>query len=175
MKTFRRTLGLFLAGDRRVQFMKAFLRSFGWIVGVSVVSVSMLAQTTSASRYDAAIQAKVSQQLASKKEFHNVQAAVEDGIVTLSGSVDLVSTESECGQENPQDGKRAGSAKPDRGERQERVATPNSRRNSTASSTMTAWDTTTRLISSLLRSTMAWPHSTARLGPRSTVTPLWRW
>jgi hyperosmotically inducible protein len=49
----------------------------------------MAAQSTSASRYDAAIQAKVSHQLASKKEFHNVQAAVEDGIVTLSGSVDL--------------------------------------------------------------------------------------
>ena len=69
--------------------MKAFLRSFGWFVGVSILSVSMAAQTTSASRYDATIQAKVSRQLASKKEFRNVQAAVEDGIVTLSGSVDL--------------------------------------------------------------------------------------
>src|SRR5580693_10641752 len=69
--------------------MKAFLRSFGWFVAVSVLSVSMLAQTTSASRDDAAIQTKISKQLASKKEFHNVQAAVEDGIVTLSGSVDL--------------------------------------------------------------------------------------
>jgi len=49
----------------------------------------MAAQTASASRYDAAIQAKVSRQLAGKKEFRNVQAAVEDGIVTLSGSVDL--------------------------------------------------------------------------------------
>src|SRR5271165_1631012 len=89
MKTFRQTMSLFLAGDRRVQFMKAFLRSFGWFVGISILSASMAAQTTSARRYDAAIQAKVSRQLASKKEFHNVQAAVEDGIVTLSGSVDL--------------------------------------------------------------------------------------
>lgn len=69
--------------------MKAFLRCFGWFVGVSILSAGMAAQTTSASRYDTAIQAKVSHQLASKKEFHNVQAAVEDGIVTLSGSVDL--------------------------------------------------------------------------------------
>jgi hyperosmotically inducible periplasmic protein len=69
--------------------MKAFLRSFGWFVGVSVLSASMLAQTTSASRYDAAIQAKVSKQLATKSEFHNVQAGVEDGIVTLSGNVDI--------------------------------------------------------------------------------------
>lgn len=89
MTTFRQTLGLFLAQDRRVQFMKAFLRSFGWLVGVSILSVGMAAQSTSASRYDDAIQAKVSHQLAGKKEFHNVQAAVEDGIVTLSGSVDL--------------------------------------------------------------------------------------
>jgi len=88
MKTFCRNLGLFLMGDRRVHFMKAFLRSFGWFVGVSVLSVSMFAQS-SASRYDAAIQARVSQQLASKSEFRDVQAGVEDGIVTLSGNVDL--------------------------------------------------------------------------------------
>jgi hyperosmotically inducible protein len=88
MKTFRRNLGLFLMGDRRVHFMKAFLRSFGWFVGVSVLSVSMFAQS-SASRYDAAIQARVSQQLASKSEFRDVQGGVEDGIVTLSGNVDL--------------------------------------------------------------------------------------
>jgi osmotically-inducible protein OsmY len=69
--------------------MKAFLRSFGWFVGVSMLSASMFAQTTSASRYDAAIQAKVSQQLATKSEFRNVQSSVEDGIVTLSGNVDL--------------------------------------------------------------------------------------
>jgi hyperosmotically inducible protein len=89
MRTFRRTLGLFLASDRRVHFMKAFLRSFGWFVAVGVLSAGMVAQTNSASRYDSAIQAKVSQQLAGKKEFHNVQAAVEDGIVTLTGGVDL--------------------------------------------------------------------------------------
>ena len=89
MKTFRRNLGLLLAGDRRIDFMKAFLRSFGWFIGVSVLSASMVAETTSASRYDATIQSKVSQQLASKSDFRNVQATVEDGIVTLTGNVDL--------------------------------------------------------------------------------------
>jgi hyperosmotically inducible periplasmic protein len=89
MTTFRRKLGFFLAEDRRVQFMKALLRSFGWFVGLSVLSVSMLAQTTGANRYDASIQAKVAQQLASKKEFRDVTAIVEDGIVTLNGNVDL--------------------------------------------------------------------------------------
>ena len=89
MATFRRNLGLFLVEDRRVRFMKAFLRSLGWFVGVGVLSVSMLAQTTGAGRYDATIESKVSQQLATKGEFHNVQATVEDGIVTLTGSVNL--------------------------------------------------------------------------------------
>jgi osmotically-inducible protein OsmY len=89
MKTFRQVLGLFLIEDRRIHFMKAFLRSCGWFVGVSLLSASMLAQPTGASRYDASIQAKVSQQLASKKQFRNVQATVEDGIVTLRGNVDL--------------------------------------------------------------------------------------
>ena len=69
--------------------MKAFFRSFGWFVGISLLCASMLAQTNSAGRYDATIQAKVSKQLASKSQFHNVQAAVQDGIVTLSGSVSL--------------------------------------------------------------------------------------
>jgi hyperosmotically inducible periplasmic protein len=89
MATIRRNLGLFLIGDRRVHFMKAFLRSMGWFVGVGVLSVGLAAETGSAGRYDQAIQAKVTQQLASKTEFHNLQAAVEDGIVTLSGSVDI--------------------------------------------------------------------------------------
>lgn len=89
MATFRRKLGLFLVEDRRVHFMKTFLRSLGWFVGVGVLSVGLAAQTSGAGRYDQSIQAKVAQQLASKNEFRNVQAAVEDGIVTLSGSVDL--------------------------------------------------------------------------------------
>jgi hypothetical protein len=33
MKAFRRTVGLFLAGDRKIHFMKALLRSLGWFVG----------------------------------------------------------------------------------------------------------------------------------------------
>jgi osmotically-inducible protein OsmY len=68
--------------------MKALLRSFGWLVGVSILSAAMFAQT-GASRYDATIQEKVAHQLAGKKQFRNVQTSVEDGIVTLSGSVDL--------------------------------------------------------------------------------------
>ena len=43
MTTLGRKLGFFLAEDRRVQFMKAFLWIFGWFVGLAVVSVSLLA------------------------------------------------------------------------------------------------------------------------------------
>lgn len=69
--------------------MKAFLRSLGWFVVMGALSVGLAALTSGAGRYDQAIQAKVVQQLASKLEFKNVQAAIEDGIVTLSGNVEL--------------------------------------------------------------------------------------
>ncbi|HUK25234.1 MAG TPA: BON domain-containing protein [Terriglobales bacterium] len=54
-----------------------------------VLSVGLAAQTTSAGRYDQSIQARAGQQLAQKTEFRGVQAAAEDGIITLTGSVDL--------------------------------------------------------------------------------------
>src|SRR5215467_3616039 len=46
------------------------------------------AETTSARRFDAGIQSNLAR-VTTKKEFRNVQASVEDGIVTLTGSVDL--------------------------------------------------------------------------------------
>jgi len=56
---------------------------------VGVLSIGLIAQTASAGRYDGDIQSRVSQQLAAKKEFRNLHAATEDGIVTLTGTVDL--------------------------------------------------------------------------------------
>jgi hyperosmotically inducible periplasmic protein len=47
-----------------------------------------LASNTTAGRYDAQIQAQVVQKLQEKSEFKTVQSTVEDGIVTLTGSVD---------------------------------------------------------------------------------------
>ena len=55
----------------------------------TLLSAPLVAQTSSAARYDNEIQSRVTKQLADKKEFRNVQAATEDGIVTLTGSVDL--------------------------------------------------------------------------------------
>lgn len=56
---------------------------------VAAMSSLALAATSSAGRYDQSIQVQASQQLSAKKEFRNVQAATEDGIVTLTGEVDL--------------------------------------------------------------------------------------
>jgi osmotically-inducible protein OsmY len=69
--------------------MKTFRQALSWIVAVGALSMSLAAQTSGASRYDSVVQVKVTQQLASKGEFRNVQAQVEGGIVTLTGSVDL--------------------------------------------------------------------------------------
>ncbi len=54
-----------------------------------ILSVGLVAQTASAGRYDSDIQSRVSDQLAAKKEFRNLQAETEDGIVTLTGTVDV--------------------------------------------------------------------------------------
>lgn len=69
--------------------MKSLLKAVGSSVLVGVLSAALAAQTAGAGRYDQDIQSKVTQELAKKKEFRNVQSAVEDGIVTLTGKVDL--------------------------------------------------------------------------------------
>ena len=68
--------------------MKNILRAMTAFLMVGVLSVGMVAQTTSA-RYDSDIQARVTQQLTKKQDFRALRASTEDGIVTLSGSVDL--------------------------------------------------------------------------------------
>ncbi|MGC2195923.1 MAG: BON domain-containing protein [Terriglobales bacterium] len=56
---------------------------------VGSLSASLFAQTSSAGRYDTAVRTSVTQKLADNQKFHNVKSAVEDGIVTLTGTVDL--------------------------------------------------------------------------------------
>jgi osmotically-inducible protein OsmY len=68
--------------------MKVTLLALGlWLAG-GALSMALAAETTSASRFDAAIQSRIPQ-LTTKKEFRNIQASVEDGIITLTGNVDL--------------------------------------------------------------------------------------
>ena len=65
---------------------KGILSSF---LLVGLLSASLFAQTSSVERYDATIQTSVTKKLDDNQKFHNVQSAVEDGIVTLTGTVDL--------------------------------------------------------------------------------------
>jgi hyperosmotically inducible protein len=68
--------------------MKNILRTVTPLLSVAILSIGLAAQTGSA-RYDSDIQSQVTRQLAKKPEFRNLQATTEDGIVTLSGSVNL--------------------------------------------------------------------------------------
>ena len=69
--------------------MNRIVKSLSAFLGIGILSIGLAAQTSSAGRYDSDIQGRVSQQLATKREFRNLEATTEDGIVTLTGSVDL--------------------------------------------------------------------------------------
>jgi hyperosmotically inducible periplasmic protein len=68
--------------------MKTTLLVLGLGLATVAASMGLAAETTSASRFDSNIGSRVAQ-LTTKKELRNVQASVEDGIVTLTGYVDL--------------------------------------------------------------------------------------
>jgi hyperosmotically inducible periplasmic protein len=67
---------------------KNFAKLAGSIFAAALLTVTLAAQTA-ASRYDNQIESKVTQKLASKSQFGDVQASAEDGIITLTGTVDL--------------------------------------------------------------------------------------
>jgi osmotically-inducible protein OsmY len=56
---------------------------------LTLLSATLMAEPAAAARYDGQVQTTVTQKLAAKSKFENVQASVEDGIVTLTGTVDL--------------------------------------------------------------------------------------
>ena len=60
----------------------------GTLLAVGLTGASLFADTA-ATRYDNQIQTTVTQKLAKKTTLNGVQANVEDGIVTLTGTVDL--------------------------------------------------------------------------------------
>jgi len=65
-------------------------RNFSQALAASLLlTVALSAQTPAASRYDNQIQTAVTQKLAVKSDFSNVKSSVEDGIVTLTGTVGL--------------------------------------------------------------------------------------
>jgi hyperosmotically inducible protein len=68
---------------------KGFLKAAGSLAAVALLSATLVAQTAAAARYDNQIQTAVAHKLASKSQFSNVRSSVEDGIVTLTGTVNL--------------------------------------------------------------------------------------
>jgi hyperosmotically inducible periplasmic protein len=77
-----------MQGMNRGLFVKAKGRLAGTLLAMGLMSASLLADTAAA-RYDNQIQSTVAQKLAKKSAFSDVKTAVEDGIVTLTGTVDL--------------------------------------------------------------------------------------
>ncbi len=67
---------------------QCFLKAGGSLLAVGLLSATLFAQTPAATRYDNQIQTTVAEKLAGKKPLSNVQSSVEDGIVTLTGTVD---------------------------------------------------------------------------------------
>jgi hyperosmotically inducible periplasmic protein len=82
---------------------KGLLKAAGSVVAAGLLSATLFAQTTAqtadaqpmaaqtapAARYDNQIQTAVAKKLAAKSQFRDVKSSVEDGIVTLTGTVDL--------------------------------------------------------------------------------------
>jgi hyperosmotically inducible protein len=68
---------------------KILSRTAASLLAVGVLSATLMAQPSSAARNDNQIQTTVTQKLAKKTDFRNVTASTEDGIVTLTGTVDL--------------------------------------------------------------------------------------
>jgi hyperosmotically inducible protein len=75
------------------------LKAVGSLLAAGLLSATLFAQTTTAqattaqttaaARYDEQIQIAVAQKLTSKSQFRDVKSSVQDGIVTLTGTVDL--------------------------------------------------------------------------------------
>ncbi|MGA8867103.1 MAG: BON domain-containing protein [Candidatus Sulfotelmatobacter sp.] len=65
------------------------LKAVGSLLTVGLLGTTLVAQTPAAARYDNQIQTAVTAKLAAKNQFADVKSSVEDGIVTLTGTVDL--------------------------------------------------------------------------------------
>jgi len=69
--------------------MKTGIGVLALVLGVSAGSAGLRAEATTPAQYDRSIQSKATQQLEKSKQFRHVQASVEDGVVTLTGQVDV--------------------------------------------------------------------------------------
>ncbi len=77
---------------------RSLVKSMGSLLAVGLMSATLMAETAAATRYDNQIQNTVTHKLASKAQFNQVKASVEDGIVTLTGTVDLYQRKLDAGK-----------------------------------------------------------------------------
>src|SRR5260370_3370425 len=68
---------------------KSFLKTAGSRLAVGLLSAALFVQPAASTRYDNQIQTTVAHKLATKSQLKDVKSTVEDGIVTLTGTVDL--------------------------------------------------------------------------------------
>jgi hyperosmotically inducible periplasmic protein len=68
---------------------KWFLKMLCSMLSVGVLAATLAAQITVANRYDNQLQNSIAQKLTAKSQFADVKSSVEDGIVTLTGTVEL--------------------------------------------------------------------------------------
>lgn len=68
---------------------RSLLKAAGSLLTTGLLSATLVAQTAAATRYDSQIQTNVAEKLAKKSQFSDVKSSVEDGIVTLTGTVDI--------------------------------------------------------------------------------------
>ena len=68
------------------------------LLAIGLLSATLVAETSSAARYDTQLQNAVTQKLSSKSPYKDVKAAVEDGVVTLTGTVDLYQRKLDAGK-----------------------------------------------------------------------------
>jgi hyperosmotically inducible periplasmic protein len=68
---------------------KYLLKCLRSLLATLLLNAPLLAQAAPAARYDDQIQSNVEKKLAAKTQFHDVKSSTEDGIVTLTGTVDL--------------------------------------------------------------------------------------
>jgi hyperosmotically inducible protein len=69
--------------------MKNNRKALNVVLAVGVLAGSLLAQDLNASRHDSDIQIMMSHELAKKSQFQNVNVSVDEGIVKLTGTVEV--------------------------------------------------------------------------------------
>lgn len=77
---------------------KDLIKAASSLLAAGLLSAALMAQTAASARYDNQIQTAVAQKLAAKNQFQDVKATVEDGIVTLTGTVDLYQRKLDAGR-----------------------------------------------------------------------------